>query len=220
VVVPVPSTTDLHLDLAYTRPTEKTMLHNYVFDAFGPYPIAGAALNAGVEQTNSAPPEWKQGVAGYAKRFGSNFGIDAVTTTARSTLARAFWENKLYYRCDFTGKFPRPKHAVISTFTARGGNDGHRALSVSALVAPYAGSMAAVYGWYRTASAPQVHSEWATTACWRGQSETSPLNSSTADHTLCFPACTETMDKERRLIGFRLFVDDGQSKARHKIEAS
>ena len=44
--------------------------------------------------------------------------------------------------------FPRLSHAVISTFTARRGDDGHRVFSFPALVAPYAGTMTAVYGWY------------------------------------------------------------------------
>src|SRR5208282_1096396 len=43
---------------------------------------------------------------------------------------------------------PRLSHAVISTFTARRGDDGHRVFSFPALVAPYAGTMTAVYGWY------------------------------------------------------------------------
>jgi hypothetical protein len=37
---------------------------------------------------------------------------------------------------------------VISAFTARRGEDGHTVFSVPALVAPYAGTMTAVYGWY------------------------------------------------------------------------
>ncbi len=40
------------------------------------------------------------------------------------------------------------RHALISSFTARRGLDGHRVLSAPALVAPYAGSFTAVYGWY------------------------------------------------------------------------
>jgi hypothetical protein len=54
----------------------------------------------------------------------------------------------LYYRCECKGLFPRMSHAVISTFTSRRGDDGHRVFSVPALVAPYAGTMTAVYGWY------------------------------------------------------------------------
>ena len=37
---------------------------------------------------------------------------------------------------------------MLSTFIARRGMDGHRVFSFPALVAPYAGSFAAVYGWY------------------------------------------------------------------------
>jgi hypothetical protein len=37
---------------------------------------------------------------------------------------------------------------VVSTLTARRGEDGHRVFSVPALIAPYAGSMTAVYAWY------------------------------------------------------------------------
>ncbi len=135
-------------ELTYTRPTEKTKLRNYVFDAFGPYPIAGAAFAAGIGQAYDTPPEWKQGAAGYSKRFGSNFGIAAVSTTARYGLAQVFKEDTLYYRCECKGVFPRLRHAVISTLIARRGEDGHRVFSFPALIAPYAGSMTAVYAWY------------------------------------------------------------------------
>jgi hypothetical protein len=57
-------------DLMYTRPTQKTKLRNYLFDAFGPYPIVGAAFAAGINQAENTPPEWKQGAESYAKRSG------------------------------------------------------------------------------------------------------------------------------------------------------
>jgi hypothetical protein len=141
VTVPAP-------DLIYVRPTTKMKLHSYLFDAFGPYPIVGAAVAGGINQSENTPPEWKQGAAGYGKRFGSDFAIAAVTTTTRYVLARAFREDTLYYRCECKGVFPRLNHAVISTFTGRRGGDGRRVFSISALVAPYAGTMTAVYGWY------------------------------------------------------------------------
>jgi hypothetical protein len=135
-------------DLTYTRPTGKTKLYNYVFDAFGPYPIVGAAFASGIGQAYDTPPEWKQGAAGYGKRFGSDFGIAAVSTTTRYALAQAFREDTLYYRCECRGVFRRLRHAVISTLTARRGDDGHAVFSFPALIAPYAGSMTAVYAWY------------------------------------------------------------------------
>ncbi|HEX4488397.1 MAG TPA: hypothetical protein VH088_19115 [Terriglobales bacterium] len=135
-------------EVEYTRPSEKTKLRNYFFDTFGPYPIIGAAFAAGINQATNTPPEWNQGAEGYGKRFGSNLGIAAVATTTRYALAQAFREDTLYYRCECKGILPRTGHAVISAFTARRGEDGHTVFSVPALVAPYAGTMTAVYGWY------------------------------------------------------------------------
>jgi hypothetical protein len=144
----VDSTSPAQPDLTYVRPSEKIRLHNYLFDAFGPYPIAGAALASGINQAYNSPPEWGQGAAGYGRRFGSDFGIAVVTTTTRYALAHAFREDTLYYRCECKGVFPRLRHALISTFTGRRGDDGHRVFSFPALVAPYAGTMTAVYAWY------------------------------------------------------------------------
>jgi hypothetical protein len=121
---------------------------NYVFDAFGPYPIVGAAFGAGINQANNTPPEWNQGVEGYSKRFGSDYGIAMVATTTRYGLSEAFKEDAMYYRCECGGIFPRVRHALVSTLTARRGEDGHRVFSIPALVGPYAGTMTAAYGWY------------------------------------------------------------------------
>jgi hypothetical protein len=135
-------------DLTYVRPTERTKVNNYVFDAFGPYPIVGVGVAAGINQWTNSPPEWGQGAEGFGKRFGSDFAIAAIDTTTRYGLAEAFKEDTMYYPCECRGPFPRLSHAVISTLTGRRGKDGHRVFSFSALAAPYAGSMAAVYGWY------------------------------------------------------------------------
>ena len=136
------------VDLEYDRPTQRTMARNYLFDAFGPYPVGASAVAAGINQFGNAPPEWSQGLKGYSRRFGSNFGIGVVGTTTRYAMAEALHEDTMYYRCDCAGVFPRLRHAVFSTLTARRGIDGHRVLSLPALVAPYAGTMTAVYTWY------------------------------------------------------------------------
>ena len=91
----------------YVRPTQATMAGNYLFDAFGPYPVVGAAFAAGINQISNAPPEWKQGMGGYGKRFGSDFAIAAVATTTRYGLAEALKEDTLYYRCECSGFVPR-----------------------------------------------------------------------------------------------------------------
>ena len=136
------------IDFTYTVPTQRTRLSNYAFDTFGPYPFAGAAIAAGIDQFYNSPPEWNHGVGGYAKRFGSDFGIAAAGTTTRYALSEAFKEDSLYYRCECRGILPRLRHAMVSTLTARRGEDGHLVFSVPSLVAPYAGSITAIYGWY------------------------------------------------------------------------
>jgi len=135
-------------DVLYSRPTEQMKLRAYVFDAFGPYPIIGAAFIAGVNQAEGTPPEWGQGGKAYGQRFGSNLAIAAITTTTRYGLAEAFREDTLYYRCECRGFLRRMSHAMISTVTARRGEDGHRQVSMAAIVAPYAGTMTAVHAWY------------------------------------------------------------------------
>src|SRR5277367_815130 len=132
----------------YQRPTEKVKLVNYLFDAYGPFPIVGSALVAGINQADNSPRDWDQGMTGFGRRWGSNYGIGAISTSTRYGLAELLREDTLYYRCECSGFVPRFKHAVLSTFTARRGQDGHREFSVPALVAPYAGEMVAVHAWY------------------------------------------------------------------------
>lgn len=134
--------------VAYHRPTDKQKFHAYLFDTFGPYPFLDAAVAGAISQGTNSPPEWQQGFGAYGERFASNFGIAMITTTTRYGLAEAFHEDTLYYRCACKGFFPRLGHSLFSTFTARRGEDGHRVLSVPAIVAPYAGTMVAVAGWY------------------------------------------------------------------------
>lgn len=139
----------------YVRPSQTTLLHNYALDAFGPYPIVGSAVTAGLNQYTNSPPEWRQGAEGYSKRFGSDVGIVAVATTTRYGLAEVLREDTLYYRCECKGFGPRMRHAIASTLIARRGEDGHRVFSIPALVAPYAGTTTAVYAWFPNRYGPK-----------------------------------------------------------------
>lgn len=136
------------LDLGYTRPTQAMKIRAWRFDTIGPYPIAGAVAVAGFSQMENTPPQWKQGLAGYSRRFGSDLGIAAISTTTRYALAEAFKEDTVYYHCECKGIMPRLGHALVSTVTARHGQDGHRVFSPSAFIAPYAGAATGVYAWY------------------------------------------------------------------------
>jgi hypothetical protein len=133
--------------VTYAPPTEKEKLRLFAFDAFGPYAFAKAAAGGGIQQEDKTPPEWGSGVGAFGIRVASNFGIQLVTTTARYGMAKILREDAVYYRCECAGFFHRFGHAMISTLTARHGEDGHTAFSFSGLVSPYAGTMSAL-AWY------------------------------------------------------------------------
>jgi len=123
-------------------------LRAYFFNAFGPFALLDAAYSAGISQAYNAPREWGQGADAFGVRAASHFGISLLSATASYGLAEAFREDTAYYRCDCTGWRPRLEHALISTLTARRGDDGHIAFSFPALAAPYTGAMSAVVAWY------------------------------------------------------------------------
>ncbi|HUO35231.1 MAG TPA: hypothetical protein VMU43_09590 [Candidatus Acidoferrum sp.] len=132
----------------YEKPSNKVKFQNYLFDTFGPYPFIGSAAAAGIAQARAVPPEWGEGWDAYGVRTASYYGMTLISTTTRYGLAQVFHEDTLYYRCECKGVLPRLGHALISTVTARRGDDGHRVFSFSSLAAPYAGSMIATATWY------------------------------------------------------------------------
>jgi hypothetical protein len=151
------SSTNVQPGQTYHKPTERERLRDFAFDAFGPYAFIGSAATAGIQQWDTAgnshnpsgiPPDWGQGWDSYGARFGSNFGINLITVTARYSMARVLREDTAYYRCECTGFIPRIEHALISTVTARRGDDGHRTISFSQIASPYAGTEAAALLWY------------------------------------------------------------------------
>jgi len=62
-------------------------------------------------------------------------------------MAEILREDAVYYPCGCRGFFHRIRHAVVSTVTARHGEDGHTTFSISGLASPYAGTMTAL-AWY------------------------------------------------------------------------
>ncbi len=132
----------------YVAPTESMKLHNYLFDAFGPYPLTVSAIVAGYHQARRNPPDWREGFAGYGERYGSDFGTSIVNQTTRYALAQALHQDTLYYSCGCKGAGRRLLHAVVSTAVARTGGDGHKVFALPSVVAPYAGPLAAVSLWY------------------------------------------------------------------------
>ncbi len=142
----------------YHRPTREQKFKSYAFDSFGPYAILGSAIGGAIQQADNAPPEWTNdpgGAAAYGQRVANTFGINLVTQTTRYGVSSLLGEDTIYYRCECDGFVPRLRHALISTVTARKGEDGHTVFSIGNLVAPYAGGEAAANLWYPSRYGPK-----------------------------------------------------------------
>ena len=132
----------------YVQPSQEQKLDNYWNEAFGPNPMLATVFVAGWHQWRRVPPEWREGMAGYGERYGSDFASSVINMSTRYALARVFDEDTMYYRCACKGLGRRLRHSVVASIFVHQGADGHRAFALPAVAAPYAASFAEVYGWY------------------------------------------------------------------------
>jgi len=131
----------------YIPPTEEQKLRSLAWNALGPVAFVGSGFAAAIDQGFDFPHEWGKGENAYAARVASNLGINLVTATVQYSLAEAFHEDTVYYRCTCVGFFPRLWHAAVSTVAARRGDDGTTSFSIALTASPFIGSMAAANTW-------------------------------------------------------------------------
>ena len=126
--------------------TEQQRLKKYVMNTIGPLPIAGEAVSAGIGQWRNSPSEWGQGWGAFGERFANNMGYNAVRQTITYGTSIAFDEDNRYHPSDAHGIWPRTRHALVSTFTARhhDGSVGFSISSVSGVVG--ASSISSLWG--------------------------------------------------------------------------
>lgn len=132
--------------------TRKQAFHTYLLSTIGPVPILGEAAGAGISQWTNSPSEWGQGWGAYGKRFGNNMAYNGVRQTITFGGGLALHEDTRYFASRSKGFWPRTKHALVSTFTARH-PDGKQKFAVS--------SVAGVIG------AASISSVWAPSS-WKG----------------------------------------------------
>jgi hypothetical protein len=112
--------------------TEKERFQAYLLSTGGPVPLIGEAAGAGVGQWLNSPKEWGQGWGAYGERFGSNLAYNAVRQTITYGTSIVFREDDRYFASTAHGFWPRTRHALVSTFTARHPN-GRQMVSVSSV---------------------------------------------------------------------------------------
>lgn len=120
----------------------------YVLSTVGPVAILRSAANAAIQQGRDIPGEWGDDAEGYGQRFASSMGQNAISRTAQFVLSTALREDDRYFPCINCGFGQKVKTAFLAQFTARRGEDGHAVFSISKVVSPFVGGIAAQKLWY------------------------------------------------------------------------
>jgi hypothetical protein len=132
---------------ADTKPlTRKQAFEAYLLSTAGPVPILGEAAGAGIGQWMNTPSDYGQGWGAYGKRFGANMGYNATRQTIAYGTSLVFHEDGRYFASRAQGFWPRTRHALVSTFTARhpDGSDRFSVSSVAGVVG--ASSLSSIWG--------------------------------------------------------------------------
>jgi hypothetical protein len=124
----------------YVRPDFRRRLRSELATTFGTVQMGKVVFGAAISHADNVPPDWGQGWGPYGERVASHFGSALVAGGANLLLGEALREDTKYYPCACKGIWPRLKHALASSATARAGEDGHRVFSIPAVASPYAGA--------------------------------------------------------------------------------
>lgn len=78
--------------------THAERLSYYLRSLVGPEAFIFAGAEAGINQLDNKPKEWRQGAEGYGKRYGSKFGEHVIDATVSNALALALHEDNRYFK--------------------------------------------------------------------------------------------------------------------------
>lgn len=87
------------------------------------------AIAAGLQQIQDNPHEWGQGAEGYAKRYGSAYGYNAVRQSVAFALDTTFHQDPRYFRSQKPDVGGRVRDAVLQTLVSHT-DSGHRTFAL------------------------------------------------------------------------------------------
>jgi len=103
--------------LCTLEPRDKFIL--FVHDTVDPVMFINVAYNAGIGQAENSDPTFRQGAAGYSKRFGAGFAGQASSEFFKDfAYPTIFSEDPRYYRLAGGGAGKRLFHAAVHVFIA------------------------------------------------------------------------------------------------------
>jgi len=127
--------------------TKHELLRKYVWSTLGPAGALHATVTSALEQWRGAPKAWAQDGQGYAARWASEYGAEAIGNTTKYAVARMFHQDPSFVRCECTGKSRRLGHALTSPFKART-RDGQREFSLATAAGLTAQEVIPAATWY------------------------------------------------------------------------
>lgn len=144
---PDPGTTSVQAATPYQPLTAAERWHLYWRETLlTPGLIGAAAVSASYAELYRDPPEWRQGVEGWAKRSLYWAGVTVTQETIRQGADAALGYDPRYRKCDCKGFFRRSGHAVLWTFLTRDGA-GNTRVDVPSLASAYGAGMLSML-WY------------------------------------------------------------------------
>ena len=102
----------------------------------GPVALIETAAYAGVLLALPTPLEWRQGAAGYGKRFASATGATGIRQAFAFALEVPLKEDPRYFRSERRGVWPRLGHALAATVVTRT-DAGHSRFAFSGVTSAY-----------------------------------------------------------------------------------
>ena len=132
----------------YRKPSRHEDFIAYRREMIGPRPFISAAIRSAIEQARTVPTGWGQDFPGYMQRYGSAYGEAAIDSSVRYGIAAALHQDTRYLICHECSVGAKISNAILSEFTARQGEDGHRVFSPAPIVANFSGPLVAYNAWY------------------------------------------------------------------------
>ena len=125
-----------HATLAATTPlpplSASERAKTYLSGMINPFSFVARAASAGFGQWRDRPPEWRQGAAGYGRRFASSFAQHATEETLKFGLASLLHEDDRFVPSGRAKLPSRLLYALESTLQSRD-DSGRRQVSYSNL---------------------------------------------------------------------------------------
>lgn len=90
-----------------------------------PVAFLGTGIAAGIQQGRNNYPEFGQGVEGYAKRFGAQYGNRVSSVLVQRVVMQSIFHQDPRYFYKGTGSFRAPAFYAIGTAFVRKGDNGH-----------------------------------------------------------------------------------------------